>query len=145
MSTQTIYVTGTAKWARVYEGQMDTEYGEKFHVTVYPDEASLIAIKSSGSRIKAREDEDGICFKFSRDNKKEFKGVEEILGPPKVLDKEGNPFDKIIGNGSKITAKLSVYDSSKGKGTRLEAVRVDNHIPYERVGGNADNPGEYVF
>lgn len=132
MSTQIIYVTGKCKWARVYESQMDTKFGEKFHITVYPDEASMIQLKTSGARVKAREDEDGVNFKFSKDNKREFKGVEKVLGPPQVLDADGkSTFDKIIGNGSTVTVKLAVYDSKFGKGTRLEAVRVDEHVPFE--------------
>lgn len=141
MSTHTIYVTGKAKWARVYESQMDTKYGEKFHITVYPDEASLINLKTSGSRLEMKEDEDGKFFKFSRDNKAIFRDKEEVLGPPKVVHKVEDkylPFDKIIGNGSVVTIRLAIYDSKKGKGTRLEAVCVDEHVPYEN--GESDLP-----
>jgi len=148
MSTQTIYVTGKAKWARLYESQMDTKFGEKFHVTLYPDEESLIALKASGSRVKAHEDADGVYFKFSRDNKKTFKDQEEILGPPDVVTVEGDerkPFDKIIGNGSTLTLRLSVYDSKFGKGTRLEAVRVDEHVPLTTSSGEDTNPGKFAF
>jgi hypothetical protein len=150
MSTQTIYITGKAKWAHLYESQMDTKFGEKFHVSIYPDEASMIALKSSGSRLQARTDEDGTFFKFSRDNKKEFKGEEEILGAPEVVVVEEGvkkPFDKIIGNGSTLTLRLSVYDSKFGKGTRLEAVRVDEHVPYINANGEegGSNPGNYAF
>lgn len=143
MSTYTIYVTGKAKWARVFESQMDTKYGEKFHITVYPDEASLINLKTSGSRLEIKEDEEGKFVKFSRDNRRTFKEREEVLGPPRVVHKVEDkypPFDKIIGNGSTVTCRLSIYDSSKGKGTRLEAVCVDEHIPYE----GSDN-GELPF
>lgn len=132
MSTKKIYLTGLCKWARCYESQMDTKYGEKFHITLYPDEVSLGVLEESGSRIKRKEDEDGVCFKFSRENLKEFKGNTEYLGPPVVLDADGEtPFDKIIGNGSTVTLRLSVYDSKHGKGTRLDAVRVDVHVPFE--------------
>jgi hypothetical protein len=143
---QTLYITGKAKWARVFPDQMDKEYGEKFHITVYPDDASLIALKASGSRIKEKKDDEGVNFKFSRDNKKEFKpGEVEILGPPKVLTKQGEeyiPFTQRIGNGSTVTVKLQVYPSKKGPGTRLEAVCVDEHVPYE---GGGDNVGNYKF
>lgn len=133
MATSTVYITGVGKWAHLYESQMDTKFGEKFHVILYPDSASLIALKEAGSRVKPHEDEDGIYFKFSRDNKKVFKDTEEILGPPdviEVVDGERVAFDKIIGNGSTLTLRLSIYDSKFGKGTRLEAVRVDKHVPY---------------
>jgi hypothetical protein len=51
-------------------------------------------------------------------------------------------FTDAIGNGSTVTAKLSIYDSKFGKGTRLEAVRVDEHVPYE---GNKLDPELYPF
>lgn len=145
--TQILYITGEAQWARVYADQMDTAYGETFHINVNPDDASMIALKTSGSRVTGKEDEDGkLWFKFRRDNKKEFKpGEVEVLGPPKVVtkvDEEYVPFKERIGNGSIVTVKLSVYPSKKGAGTRLEAVCVDKHVPYEP--DNA-NPGGYAF
>lgn len=140
MSTATIFISGVCKWAKVYQKQMDTRFGEgvpnvgKFSIVLYPDEEGLVLLKTAGSRVKKYDDEDGTNFKLSRDNTKVFKDVEEILGPPRVIDKDGNPFTEIIGNGSRVTVKLDVYDSKFGKGTRLEAVRVDEHIPYETTG-----------
>lgn len=140
MSTQIIYVSGTAKWAKVYQDQLDTKFGAERNIVVYPDEASLIALKSSGSRIEPKEDEEGVYYKFRRDDKGVIKGEEVTFGPPKVIDIENKPFDKKIGNGSKVTVKLSVYDTKKGKGTRLEAVRVDEHVPYESNEDGANYP-----
>jgi hypothetical protein len=140
MASNIIYASGTAKWARVYESQMDTKYGEKFHLTLYPDKASLATMKEAGCRLTFKEDEEGTFVKVSRDNMKQFKDKLEKLGPPKVLDAGGNAFDKIIGNGSKVTVKLTVYDTVKGKGTRLEAVRVDEHVPYESANEGVEYP-----
>lgn len=139
MSTQIIFVTGKSKWARVYQNQMDTAFDkERFHITVYPDEASLIALKASGSKLKIKEDEEGKFVKFHRDNQNSFAGAG---GPPKVIDQDGTTFSENIGNGSVVTCKLSVYDTQKfGKGTRLEAVRVDEHVPYEDGSGAGDYP-----
>lgn len=136
--TQTIYVSGEAKWSRVYAHQMDKEYNADgvFHLSLAPDEASKIVLKQSGSRIEGKPDEDGkLWYKFRRANKVEFKpGEVEVLGPPEVLTMEdGNPvpFSKNIGNGSKVTLRLEVYPSRKGVGTRLVKVCVDEHVPYE--------------
>lgn len=146
MSTQTVYVTGIARWARVYQEDMDTAFNnERFHITVCPDAESSVMLRASGSRVKAKEDEEGTWYKFSRDNRKTFtrKGIpeEELLGPPKIIIQDGNnpdgspkyvPFNEKIGNGSTVTVKLSVYDTKQyGKGTRLEKVLVLNHVPYE--------------
>lgn len=147
---QTIYITGKAKWAKVYEGQMDTDKrfltapnDGTYSIQVAPDEASLIALKAAGSRKQGKKDDAGDeYFSFSRPNKKEFKpGDIQDLGPPKVVTKDGMgeyvPFTEKIGNGSIVTAKLHIYPSRMGVGTRLEAVCVDMHIPYE---GNPDEP-----
>lgn len=131
MATQTVYVSGVIhgpRWPRIRQDQMDTKFGENFHCTIYPDEAGIHQIKASGSRVKKNEDEHGTFYKFSRPNKKDFKGKTEVLGPPMVVDKDGNPFSELIGDGSKITVKLSVYESAFGKGTRLEGVRVDELV-----------------
>lgn len=141
MAVQTIYLTGEGKWCRVHESQMDTKFGEKFNMMFKPDEASKIVLKASGSRVKPHEEEDGTWYRFSRDNKKEFKGELTTLGPPKVIDAENKPLSAIIGNGSKLTVKLEIYDSKYGKGTRLEAIRVDELVPYK----NGENAGEYPF
>lgn len=144
MASEIIYVTGIGKWVKVYESQMDTKYGEKFSVVLYPDEASINTLKAAGCRKEAKEDEDGVFYKFDRDNRKMMKGEEVLLGPPKVLsaDASNEPFTSIIGNGSKLTCKLVIYDTPRGKGTRLEAVRVDDLVPYE---GTAVDPELYPF
>ena len=51
--------------------------------------------------------------------------------PPEVFDKDNQPIDPTtVGNGSKATVKLSVYDTGYGKGSRLEAVRVDELLVF---------------
>jgi hypothetical protein len=152
MATKTITLTGISKYAQVYPETMDKKYG-KFSVTLQLDEVSKLALKASGSTVKQRtfEGDDGVWFKFSRDNEREFKGVPEILGPPLVMKREtGDPADKnyvkftdSIGNGSKLTIKVSVYTTSNGYiGTRLEKVLVDEHVPYipKEQHSDPDNP-----
>ena len=153
MATQTIYLTGTVKWPRVYADQMDTSFDtEKFHVMISPDDASTIALRSSGSRIQAKKDEDGATwYKVSRNNKKIFKDKktgldkEEIIGPPTVVQNVNGvnvPFTDPIGNGSVATLRVSVYDSKFGKGTQLEAVRIETLVPYE---GRSTEAKQYAF
>lgn len=145
--TQILYISGPCKWAQVYPHNMDKEY-EQWRIEVAPDDASLIALKASGSRLEGKIDEDGkLWFKFRRKTKAEFKrGEIEELKPPKIVEKNADgeyiPFDKPIGNGSEVTIKVSVYPSRKGVGTRLEAVCVDKHIPYEAKEANL---GDYAF
>jgi hypothetical protein len=52
------------------------------------------------------------------------------FGPPTVIDKDKNPVTALVGNGSKVTAKVAVYDTRMGKGHRLETVRVDELVEF---------------
>lgn len=46
------------------------------------------------------------------------------------VERRGKPI--LIGNGSRVRVKIAVYDTIKGKGTRLEEVQVLDLIEYER-------------
>lgn len=138
MATKTITLSGVSKYAQVYPETMDKKYN-KYSVTLLLDEASLLALKASGSTVKARkfDGEDGTWYKFSRDHEREFKGVPEVLGPPLVMKRidgvsqDYEKFADAIGNGSELTIKVSVYTTSNNYvGTRLEKVLVNTHIPY---------------
>ena len=53
-----------------------------------------------------------------------------------LKDGEGNyiPFDEAIGNGSVVTARVTVFTTTNGRtGCRLEGLCVDEHVPYEGV------------
>ncbi len=151
MSTKIIYLTGTGKWVKPYPGQEDTKFGVKAVMDLYLDEKSLITFKSSGSRITLRKDEDGSFVKLTRNVEDLY--MEQPLGHPIVLKKnadgEYEKFDQIIGNGSKVTAKVSVYDSKFGPGTRWEALEILEHVPYEGISGDAGATatadGKYKF
>lgn len=134
MATQTLLLSGLVKWAKVFKENMDAKYG-KYTLMFQPDKDSKALLKSSGSRVKAHEDEDGIWYKISRDHEKTFEksGETVTFGPPKVVAADNTtPFDQLIGNNSKVTLRVDVYDSQMGKGTRLQAVRVDELVPYEK-------------
>jgi hypothetical protein len=55
------------------------------------------------------------------------------FGPPEVIDKNGDPFKETIGNGSTVTIRVAMFDTAKGVGHRLEKVRVDKHVVFERA------------
>lgn len=129
MATQIHYFQGTAKWAKVHEP--DVKY-DNFSVNLYLDEPSRKRYDASGLTLKEREDEDGQYVKFSRKNTGNFKGdADHVFGPPSVLNPEGETITDNIGNGSQVTCKVEVYDGARGKGHRLEAVRVDSLVPYD--------------
>ena len=122
-------------WAKVKKP--DHKYGN-YTIDVYLDDGSWEKYKESGLELKIREDkETGEKFvRFRRDPKKEIKGEMVEFGAPRVLirdeeDGEYKEFDGLIGNGSFVNCKVSVYDSAKGKGHRLDTVAVETLVPYE--------------
>lgn len=130
MTQKTIVLTGTVKWAKVY--QPDTKFGKKYTIDLYPDAASWEVFKKSGSRLTVRQDEEGTFLKISRNHEGTAKGEPVEFGPPPVFDSDGKTrITTLIGNGSTVTCKIEIYDSKYGKGTRLAALKVDELIEYE--------------
>jgi hypothetical protein len=132
-----MYFSGPCKWAKVREPD-DYQGDKKWKVDVYLNKDELKQLKASGLSLKIREDDDGKFVQFSRSVEKEIKGELIKFDPPKVLDKELNPIDSLVGNGSTVTAKIAVFDTAKGKGHRLEALRVDELIEFV-----PENQGEF--
>jgi hypothetical protein len=136
MATQYYYFSGTAKWAQLTR---TNKFG-KHSINLYVDDKTRKEIRGLGTRLNAKEDDDGFFFNFRRDPDRTFPDGSK-LGPPTVVDKDGNPLTALVGNGSKVTVKIAVYDFpagekdgekwASGRGTRLEAVRVDELVPYE--------------
>lgn len=145
MATTTVYLRGTCKWAKLK--QPDKKYNI-WSIDLYPDEASLAALKKSGAQTKIRidEKEDHQPFiRLRRDVTKLIKDKQTEFSPPELLDDKNKPLDVNVGNGSEVTCKLTVYDTSKGKGSRLEAVRVEKLVPYEGSGGVVINELDLPF
>lgn len=144
MASRIYYFSGKAKWAKVYDFHIDPEYGHR-SIDVYLDDKSLDLFKNSGSQLKLREDDEGKYVSFRRDHMKVIKGEEVVFGPPTVLDSEGTPMTALIGNGSDVVVKVTMYDYNyKGKagvGTRLDGVRVDNLVEYEGGTTEVHTPG----
>src|SRR5574343_1126709 len=103
MATRTIYLEGTAFWAKVFPGQEDTKYGKKAKIDLYFTEESLKKFKLSGSRKKLKTDDKGVYATFDREVDQVNKKTGEILGFPEVvLWKQGEkptPLTERIGNG----------------------------------------------
>jgi hypothetical protein len=129
MASEQIYLSGIAKWAKIFKP--DDKY-HNYSVNLALDADSQKRFDQSGLRLRPKKDEqDGITYvRFRR-------GEED--GPPIVVDSKGDKSTNLIGNGSKVTVRVEVYDTKTfGKGHRLMAVRVDDLIPYERVDVTAD-------
>lgn len=140
MATQTLYFSGPCQWAKL--ATPDTKFNPEgeFKIDVFLDQDNLKKFNDSKLQLKIRYGEDDRPYvTFKRANKQMIKGEIVDRGPPEIIDKDNNPLAKgtLIGNGSTVTCKVITYDGQKGKGHRLEAVRVDNLVEY-----NTDVPEE---
>lgn len=158
MATEIIKLTGNAYWAKIYTPDVymgNTSYKLNF----YPEnEAELKKFTDSGIQKTIKEDENGKFFELIRPAYKMIKGTVVNFTGPVVLDKEnkvivdfvskvtgkrvysydakdqdnverrGSPI--LIGNGSKVEVEVAVYDTVKGKGHRLEQIKVLDLVEY---------------
>jgi hypothetical protein len=130
MATELYIFRGKAKWAQLTKP--DKEY-DNFKINVYLDEDSRKLFATSGLQLTPKTDEDGEFVVFRRPNYKQIKKELVNFGPPEVVGADG----QLIGNGSEVAIKVIVYDSKKGKGHRLESVKVLNLVPYEGSNGGS--------
>lgn len=120
-------------------------YGRRYTINVYLDEAGLEAFQKSGSKKELKRDDEGIFVQLTRNETSERKDNKTgetssvFWGPPKVVVIDPIEGEKLfkgqVGNGSKVTCKVEVYDTKRyGKGTRLVAVRVDELVEFTPSG-----------
>lgn len=113
---------------------------DKWSVTLYPTKDSLEVIRdlqAQGLKNVMKKDDDGYFIQFSREPTKLIRGKVVAFSAPKVIDREGKPFDgNKIGWGSDATIRLEVYthgtpNGGKAKAARWDSVRIDNLVPFE--------------
>ena len=127
MATKYYYLSGTAKWAKLKKP--DDKYNN-FQLPLYLDKKSLELYKTLGLGLKVKTDDEGTFVTFKRPVSKQIRDEIVEFGPPKVFNADTSEFDGLVGNGSEVTAKISVYDTMKGPGHRLESVRVEKLVEY---------------
>lgn len=126
----TYFFSGTVKWT---SKKLNDKFPPgKYTTDLYMDDDSLAVFKTSGIRVSPKTDPDGETFyKLSRAkeiNKKD--GTIVDLGPFKFLNPDGTEYTGLVGNGSKVTVKVEVYDTGAGKGHRVDAIRIDDLVTY---------------
>ena len=126
MPAKEYFISGMGKWCKVYKP--DTKFEPQYSVQLFPDDDGWDVWEEMRLGGKPKEDEDGKYVTFRR---KLATSWSNDIGPPEVVDSKGQPFKELIGNGSTITCKVEVYDTPKGPGHRLLAVRVDKWVKYE--------------
>jgi len=135
--TDVVYFAGEAKWAKVREP--DPKY-KNYSIDLKLEGESLDLFDKFGLQLKVRKDENGDPWvTFRRPVEKLVKGELVQYSPPAVfLGDEIYPAPGLIGNGSKVVVKVIVYDTKKGRGHRLEAVKVTDLVAY----GNTAAPDD---
>lgn len=137
MATKTWKFSGEAKWAKL--ASPDEKY-QKYQVDLYLDDWA--DFEKSGLQLKVKEDkETGAKFvTFRRPVVSLIKGKPTQWGAPEVvMAADGSSFTGLVGNGSRLTVEVDVYDTVKGPGHRMRKVWVDNLVEYKRP---ADTEGE---
>lgn len=143
MATRLVKLKGKGYWAKVFESNRDLkgynneleDVGGQTTIDLDIDDRHFALLQKSRSMLEGRESPDNPDLrriKFKRKWQENYGG-----GAPKVERADGTAWDLeidgLIGNGSDVEVTLSVYDTKNRRivGTRLEAVRVINNIPYE--------------
>ena len=145
MATRKVILTGIGEWAKVFEENRDLEGFEGAWkecegacvIDMILDEANMKLLATSKSMKKGSPDADGRGTRV-RFHRKFNTGRDWDSGAPVVTKADGSKWDYAedgtIGNGSTIQVTLSVYDTSRKGivGTRLDRVKVLEHLKYER-------------
>src|SRR5580765_3668615 len=110
MPSKQINLSGKAKFVRMWQ----PDKYDKWSLLLYLDKPSLNTfseLKSQGILNTLKMDADGQYIRLSRPMKKTFRGVDNLMTPPVVIDKDGKalPANTPIGNGSDVTAHLAFY------------------------------------
>lgn len=112
-------------------------------ITVYPDDKSLELLRelqADGLKNTMKKDDDGYYMQFKRPPQKLIRGQMVAYAAPKVVDRDGKPFDgTTIGWGSDVTVRLEVYryggkpgsGIAKGVAARWDSLKVINHVVFE--------------
>lgn len=133
MASKDYYFSGTTEWARLAKPDTKFDANGIYSMNLYMDKKSFKKYKEAGIQLKIKENDgkDFVTFKRNAKRPSDTGFIEN--GPPQILvgeDGDDLPPNTLIGNGSEVTIKVRVYDTQKGKGSTLEAVRVDKLVPY---------------
>lgn len=128
------YITGKVKWFKALgEPRMDEMAGRTMWAfDFYPDDvkaaAKMIADRKINKTLKDKGE--GKFIAVTRNGKKRD-GTD--MPPIIIVDSEGKVWDqkKLIGNDTKVTLKFHLNESKYGNLFWVEAVKIDEHVPYE--------------
>ena len=144
MATRKVVLTGIGEWAKVFEDNRDMkgfegaweEFNGACTIDMILDDENMQILRNSKSMKKGTPDPEGRGTKVRLIRKFET-GRDWDSGAPVVTKADGSKWnyeeDGTIGNGSTVQVTLSVYDTSRKGivGTRLDRIKVINHVEYQ--------------
>lgn len=149
MATKYYNIVGKCAWAHNLFRPDESRYGKRWMVDVYPTEEGMKVFNEAGIELRPIKKpffEGEVGYRFRRDVEKMIKGVVTEFDPPKVVDKDGKPWDdnERIGNGSLVELNVAVYETRGGDGPnghRLQGMKVLELVPYAppEEGGSSAN------
>ncbi len=144
MATRKVVLTGIGEWAKVFEDNRDMkgfegaweEFNGACTIDMILDDENMQILRNSKSMKKGTPDPEGRGTRVRLIRKFET-GRDWDSGAPVVTKSDGSKWnyeeDGTIGNGSTVQVTLSVYDTSRKGivGTRLDRIKVINHVEYQ--------------
>ena len=124
------YVKGKAMWANITSPNTRFQ-PHKYGLTVLTDPDTASKLEGLGlNQVRDRAGQakyDEPAFTFS----KRAANNDGVANPaPKLVDKDGNPMDVSVGNGSGVTVKIKPYRNDFGQFAELMAVKVETLVEY---------------
>ncbi len=139
----TVFVPGKIYWAKVVgNGALHDNYekdGREWSYEFAPDDTSFLKEHRLLDRLKEPNDEknpDKTDYLYLK--KPEFNKDGDKNEPIKIYDADNSDWDdRLLGNGTKVVAKLTIADWGKGKKKSIwtSALRIEELVPYEGKGG----------
>lgn len=120
-------VKGIAYWASIQSPNM--RFTPQYQIDLAISDKSAETLKDLGAKIKDKDYGKVVAFK-----RKVTKKDETPAEKPYLIDKDGNPLNSLIGNGSEVIVEFGRYEWSNtfgsGIGFDLRGVQVLELVPY---------------
>jgi hypothetical protein len=127
------YVKGKAMWANITSPNTRFQ-PHKYGLTVLTDPDTASKLEGLGlNQVRDRAGQakyDEPAFTFS---KRAANNDGVANSAPKLVDKDGNPMDVSVGNGSEVTVKIKPYRNDFGQFAELMAVKVETLVEYTEM------------
>lgn len=96
----------------------------KYSMSLLIESDDIAKYQSAGIQGSITATDAGPRVVFSRQPTRVNRKSGEVIqfGPPKIVDKNGNPTDLFVMKGDEVVAKVTTYKTDKGTGCTLESV-----------------------